>query len=360
MITINRDNYDTWLMLYLDNELSATERAAVEAFAGMHPDVQEELNGLKETILQPDVPAVMPGIERLLMPGLWDEEALTGQQEKLLMLADNELSPNEKQEFATVIESNPLLQKEWSLLQKTIAQEVQVAEMPGKERLYHRQSSRVIPISRILRFAAAAAILGFGWFYVSNMTTDVPAENNGQVAVVNPQNVPDTSGGKNYPEAITGTEKNTENTNETIAAVEAPDTEGDKITIESPVQRSKSAQKDVTLSREALAVNIPEALLQKTQQDMAVMIPATNFVDVAGVEDPAEPVLTKPVAIEVAAYVVPEQTITDYELIDANDLGEDETISIAGARINKQKVRNVYRNITRPIARSLEKNNILK
>lgn len=361
MITINRDNYDTWLMLYLDNELSATERAAVEAFAGMHPDVQEELNGLKETILQPDAPAAMPGIERLLMPVLWNEEVLTGQQEQLLMLADNELSRDEKHILETEMEGNPLLQKEWTLLQKTISLNAPAGEMPGKEKLYRRAPSRVIPFGRILRIAAAAAILGFGWFFVNNMNQEIPAGNNGQVAVVNPAQIdPVATEKENISQTIADTENDAENKAETLAAGKAKETESIKTIIEAPVQAAKSIQKDLSLTREALAMHEPEATHQKNQQELAVMVPSTIYVDVAGIEDPSEPVITKPVAIEVAAYVVPEQSNADYELIDANEMNEDETINIAGARINKQKVRNVYRNITRPIARSLEKNNILK
>jgi hypothetical protein len=45
-----------------------------------------------------------------------------------------------------------------------------------------------------------------------------------------------------------------------------------------------------------------------------------------------------------------------YEVVNAEEIMEEETISIAGARIPKQKIRSLYRNITRPLARSLEKN----
>ena len=45
METINRNNYEAWLMLYLDNELTATERQAVEVFCATHPQAQQELEG---------------------------------------------------------------------------------------------------------------------------------------------------------------------------------------------------------------------------------------------------------------------------------------------------------------------------
>ena len=41
---ITRDNYEAWFILYLDNELDAEAKAAVEAFALAHPDLGDELN----------------------------------------------------------------------------------------------------------------------------------------------------------------------------------------------------------------------------------------------------------------------------------------------------------------------------
>lgn len=51
---INMANYEEWLVLYADNELTASEKAAVEKFAAQHPHVKEELALFEKTILQPE------------------------------------------------------------------------------------------------------------------------------------------------------------------------------------------------------------------------------------------------------------------------------------------------------------------
>ena len=40
---LNQDNYENYLLLYIDNELTASERATVEAFLESHPTYANEL-----------------------------------------------------------------------------------------------------------------------------------------------------------------------------------------------------------------------------------------------------------------------------------------------------------------------------
>ena len=51
---INLNNYEQWLILYVDDELNAQERLAVEKFARAHPHVQEEVTIFLQTKLQPE------------------------------------------------------------------------------------------------------------------------------------------------------------------------------------------------------------------------------------------------------------------------------------------------------------------
>ena len=51
---INLNNYEQWLIMYVDDELNAGERLAVEKFARAHPHVQEELTIFLQTKLQPE------------------------------------------------------------------------------------------------------------------------------------------------------------------------------------------------------------------------------------------------------------------------------------------------------------------
>src|SRR5580765_377270 len=51
---INMNNYEEYLVLYIDNELSEKEKITVEQFAGKHSHVKEELALFQQTKLQPE------------------------------------------------------------------------------------------------------------------------------------------------------------------------------------------------------------------------------------------------------------------------------------------------------------------
>jgi hypothetical protein len=61
---INLNNYEQWLIMYVDDELSAEERAAVKKFASAHQHVQQELELFQQTKLQAEE-IVFPGKETL-------------------------------------------------------------------------------------------------------------------------------------------------------------------------------------------------------------------------------------------------------------------------------------------------------
>ena len=63
--SIDLNNYEEWLVMYIDNELDAEQRKNVEQFAIQHPQVREELTLLKQTKLQPEQEVVFPGKELL-------------------------------------------------------------------------------------------------------------------------------------------------------------------------------------------------------------------------------------------------------------------------------------------------------
>jgi len=51
---INLNNYEQWLIMYVDDELSAEEKLAIEKFALAHPHVQQELELFQQTKVQPE------------------------------------------------------------------------------------------------------------------------------------------------------------------------------------------------------------------------------------------------------------------------------------------------------------------
>ncbi len=362
MHSINRNNYEDWLMLYLDNELTATERHAVEAFVADHPDVQDELEGLKETMLIPFTPPAMPGSERLLMPETWNEEALTRQQVQLLMLADGELPVNEKNRLESEMAKNPLLQKEWALVKHTILACEAPAEMPNKEKLYRKsEPSKVIPIGRILRFAVAASIIGFGWLFVNQRQQNIQ-KGIDEVAVTAPtivdkDNNSVTVGITDKVPAQTGIDNSVAST--LVSDTHAVKKGGSSLiqTTTAPTALKKQNALYVTTVKE------PAAPVENKIRDVAVQMPLISTVGFEDANIDEIPVIEQPTKItgdDIAITIPVEKIPVAYEIIDPDEWEENETISIAGARIPKQKIRNAYRNFTRPIARSFERNNVTR
>ena len=361
---INHDNYETWLMLYLDNELTAQERQAVEAFVAAHPALQDELEGLKETLLQPEMPAAMPGLERLLMPEEWDEDALSPRQRQLLLMADGELNAAGQQEMKEALAASPLLQKEWQLLQQTILPAAPATEIPGKERLYRREQAKVVGFTRIIRFAAAAAVLGFGWFIIGRQGIQNTLIDGPEVVQVQPSGT-DPVRSQNAGEApasntliIAETENQAvlkqidNNGSAAIAAASAP------AELRSPARQAMHR----TMQEEAPAQSVTAAIYEREvpSREPVAQLPVVSYVDIAGIDPGTSSGTVSAEAPQITtALFSPENTApARYEVIDIDEDSGDEHINIAGARINKQKIRGVYRNITRPIARTFDKSNV--
>ncbi len=49
-MNINRNNYEEYFLLYIDRELNADEQEALESFVRRHPDLEKELDRLKQTV----------------------------------------------------------------------------------------------------------------------------------------------------------------------------------------------------------------------------------------------------------------------------------------------------------------------
>ena len=52
---LNQDNYENYLLLYIDNELTAPERAAVESFLESNPEYAAEFKALQNALIAPEL-----------------------------------------------------------------------------------------------------------------------------------------------------------------------------------------------------------------------------------------------------------------------------------------------------------------
>lgn len=168
---INRHNYETFFLLYVDNELSAAERKAVDVFVLENTDLKEELELLQQTVFNA-TDIVFENKASLLK----DEQASL--KENLLLYLDKELDKTAALQTEQLLRSDSVAQKEFALLQKTQLQPDMAIVFADKKSLYRKEEGRVVGFAW-WRVAAAAVLLGFGiWGAVSllnNKTTESAA-----------------------------------------------------------------------------------------------------------------------------------------------------------------------------------------
>lgn len=174
---INRHNYETFFLLYADNELSADERRIVDEFVQDNPDLKPELESFIETIL-PAEDIVFPSTGTLYK----HEITFDNLQEALLMHLDGELDETAKKEIEHTIHTNGQVEKEWMLWQETKLDSRDKIIFRDKQRLYRNEKRGVVQM-RMYRMAAAAVLLIGMFTAISVITKDkTPVGNDHAVA----------------------------------------------------------------------------------------------------------------------------------------------------------------------------------
>ncbi|MBX2930907.1 MAG: hypothetical protein KF781_03040 [Chitinophagaceae bacterium] len=182
-MNINRDNYEEFLLLYVDGELNIAEQKAVEQFVQINPDLQEELEILLSTKLTTEKNISFD------KSSLYKSEANTIHQnnyvEKFLLYTDNELSEREKKEVEKFVLQHPALQTAFTTIKASIL-EKEIILHPNKETLYKKERKPVI-FMWMKQIAIAAALILFAialWMLNNNKPTAnyniVVKENNQQ------------------------------------------------------------------------------------------------------------------------------------------------------------------------------------
>ncbi len=154
---LNRNNYEEYFILYLDNELDSEGRGEVEAFVKQHPDLKAELDMLMQSKLTPDTETRFADKGSLMR---FDSSSisLSNYEEWLTSYIDDELTEGERNDVEIFVAGNPAIQRELNLLQQTKLQPEAIV-FPYKESLYKKEEkARVIAI-RWWRIAAAAVLL---------------------------------------------------------------------------------------------------------------------------------------------------------------------------------------------------------
>ena len=173
-MSINRNNYEEFFMLYADNELPAAQRRQVEEFVAGNPDLKHELELFQQFKLNPDTRVVFENKASLLKQEGLAGIAMDSYESYFVLYGDNELSNTEKAEVADFVYRHPSLQDEFELLQQVRLTADNHIVFKNKEALYrHEKDEKVIPF-RWWRIAIAAAALLFvsGMLWINSSKKD--------------------------------------------------------------------------------------------------------------------------------------------------------------------------------------------
>ncbi|MEO6671357.1 MAG: hypothetical protein ABIN36_17875 [Ferruginibacter sp.] len=157
-MNIDRHNYEMYFLLYVDNELSAEDRNAVEQFVAENNDLASELKLLQETAL-PSEKIVFSSKQDLYK----NESTNVHLQEAMLLHLDNELAIAEVNALSAEMAVNDDLKREWNILKQTKLDPAEKIIFENKELLYRHEKHRVVPMF-FWRAAAAVFIAGTALF----------------------------------------------------------------------------------------------------------------------------------------------------------------------------------------------------
>jgi len=164
---INQHNYEHYFLMYIDNELSAEERAEVNDFIMQHPNYANKLEELQQLKISPD---------NIIYENKFSLYKLSEQDEQCITYLENEMTIEEKVSFESEISTNIYLQsnvKQWQATFITPPITIEI-DQNFKNSLY-KKSARIKPLwatTTFKRWASIAAILilviGFSLFNAEN------------------------------------------------------------------------------------------------------------------------------------------------------------------------------------------------
>ena len=287
---INRHNYEEHFILYWDNELTASQKQAVENFVNENKDLQEEFKLLGETRFTPDHHVQLEEKGFLLNNSFIN---ITNYEEQLLNYIDDEVTAEERKEVEQFASQYSAVKQELALLQKTKLQPEAAVIFPDKSILYRREENadsyrhRVISMTWFRVAVAAAIILIAGFVTLRLINTDEGGDKNevvrnGEIKT-QPAN-PSTS-----PQVIIPEQQTPKETQTNIAKTV------NKPAIKEPADNKKSKKPGIENNIvNSLATNTPENknnLPKERNRTDQPVIDKNNSIDktIASVDEPALP-----------------------------------------------------------------------
>jgi hypothetical protein len=163
---LNEENYITYLLLYIDNELNAEEQLIVEAYVASNSEAAKTLQQLQQTQL-PNSETLNLDKTAWLKPAVNPTEIIneTNYTEYFSAYIDNELEQHELETVDSFVHKNPLLQAEWETWQHTQLPQEKM-EYAFKNELLKKESKPIVYFNWKTIAAAALLLLSIGGGYI--------------------------------------------------------------------------------------------------------------------------------------------------------------------------------------------------
>ena len=319
-MSINRNNYETIFLLYVDGELSAEQRKTVELFVKENPDLQAELDILMQTKLPVD--EIYFNNKEALLKNNYSSIQADNYEEQFLLYVDNELSLNERNEVEKFVLQHPELQEVFTVLKQTQLEKEEII-FADKSVLYRKESEPVIYLNW-QRLAIAAVFMG-----LSNLLWNiVPSENIKTVAENRQQNNETIEIKKLNPGKGNVLPATTIHNQQVIA-------------IRQSYNKQENKERNVINDNNTVAQNIISTNNDQSNKDVAVntiRIPSDKIINVKPVSNSSNN--TTPVSDNVEHFNIIQPTV--YKELDIDE-DDKNNIYIGNMEINKNKLRGLIK-----------------
>ncbi|MFH1118430.1 MAG: hypothetical protein V1775_01315 [Bacteroidota bacterium] len=155
-MTINRTNYEFFIIGYLDGTLDPVETAGLLVFLEQNPDLKEEASNLASFSLIPDGDTVFGFKEAMIRPA--DKDAVlmntSNYSHYFVAALEGDLTPGGLKSVEAFLDKNPVLRKEYELFSLARLKNDDEIRYPNQANL---KKSAAGGIRRMVYFGAAAA-----------------------------------------------------------------------------------------------------------------------------------------------------------------------------------------------------------
>ncbi len=154
---INIQNYEAFLLDYMEGNLSSEDTVALQIFAAQHPDLNIDLNDLELVELSTDEIS-FDSKENLKKNLISDEQ--------FVAYIENELNPAERNRLDALVAKDEKLARELKLFKHTLLSSDKAIVFKNKNSLKKQEPKVLWLFSREVLAAAASLVLLFGLWFV--------------------------------------------------------------------------------------------------------------------------------------------------------------------------------------------------